>query len=49
MNDGFFRAAQGLEGFADQRLARLRQHLDSDIIGNALLFHQQADEVVFNL
>ena len=41
--------AQRLEGAADQRLARLRQHLHRDVVGDEPLVDQLADEVVIGL
>ena len=49
MHDRALRAAQRLEGAPDQRLARLRQHLDDDVVGNAALLDQPAHEVEVGL
>ena len=43
------RALQRLERAADQRLARLGQHLDRDVVGDQVLVDQLADEVEFDL
>src|SRR5690606_29282520 len=42
-------AGRGFDGAADQVLARLGQHDDGDVVGNALLVHQLAHEVEIRL
>lgn len=49
MHDGPLGAGDRLIGAADQRLARLCQHLDGDVVGNEVLVDQQAQEVVIGL
>jgi hypothetical protein len=49
VDDGAARALQRFEGAADQRLARLRQHLDGDVGGDQVLVDQLAHEVEFHL
>ena len=47
MDDDVFRAAHGLEGFADQMLARLHQHLNGDVIRDIMAVDQRAQNFIF--
>ncbi len=47
MDDDVFRAAHGLEGFADQMLARLHQHLNGDVIRDIVAVDQRAQNFIF--
>ena len=49
MHDGAAAAADGLEGAADEVLARLGQHLDGDVIGDELLVDDRAHEIEIGL
>ena len=49
MDDGARRALQGLEGAGDQVVARLRQHLDRHVVGNAVFLDELAHEVELDL
>ena len=49
MHDGALRATQGFESTPDQRLARLRQHLHGDVVGNQLFVDQLAHEIEIGL
>ncbi len=42
-------AAQRLKGAQDQRVSRLGQHLDGDILRDALFVNQLADKVEIGL
>ena len=44
MDDGAFRADQGLDGAFDEVLAGLDEDLDGDVVGNALVLDQAAHE-----
>jgi hypothetical protein len=49
VNDGARCALQRLEGACDEVVARLRQHLDRHVVGNAVFLDQLAHEVEFDL
>ena len=49
MHDGALCAAQGFESAADQRFARLGQHLHRHIIGNQFLLDELAHEIEIGL
>ena len=49
VHDRLLRTDQRLIRASDQMLARLRQHLDRDVIGNRILFDQLPDEIKISL
>ncbi len=49
MQDGIRRAVEALDRAVDQMLARLRQHLDGDIIRHMAALDQLAKEIVVGL
>ena len=49
MHDRALRARERLEGALDQLLARLRQHLDRDVVGDQALLDQPPHEVEVGL
>ena len=49
MHGRLLRAAQGLKGADDQIFPRLREHLNGDVIRDAVLFNQLANEVEVGL
>jgi hypothetical protein len=49
MHDGPACTLEGVDGAADQVLARLRQHLDGDVVGDVVALDQLADEVEVGL
>src|SRR5690554_1406611 len=49
VDNGFFRALQGLEGAGDQVFAGLGQHLDGGVVRHQVFFNQQADKVKIGL
>ena len=46
MDDHVFRALDRLEGFADQMLACLHQHLNGDVIRDVVFFNQCAQDLI---
>ena len=49
MDDDVLGALDRLEGAADDVLARLRQHLDGDVVGDEILFDEGAKEGILRL
>jgi hypothetical protein len=49
MEDGVFRAAERLERARDQVFAALAEHLDGDIVGNAVFLDEAAGEIKLDL
>ena len=49
MDDGALRSGDGLEGAADEVLARLHQHLHGDVGGDAVLVDEAAQEIEFRV
>ena len=49
MNNRIFRALECLESFFDDMLPRLRQNLNSYVVGNQIIFNQFSEKCVFGI